>query len=80
MRRLWVPLLLAVAGGYFLHEGWVAAHSVAGTVDYYSKGILYKLLGRVRLPGYALTFLGGLLLVAAAWWLLSGKGRSGRRR
>jgi hypothetical protein len=69
-------LILAVVGGYLLHEGWVAAHSLGGTVDYYSKGIAYKVAGRIQLPGFVLTFLGGAAFIGAAWWVLAAKRRS----
>lgn len=80
MSRILFALLLAVCGGYVIHEGWVAAHSIGGTVDYYSKGIAYKIGGRIRFPGFALTFLGGAVFVLAAWWILSGDRQGGGRR
>lgn len=80
MRRILLALLLAVCGGLLLHEGWVAAHSLGGTLDYYSKGIVYKVAGQIRLPGFALMFGGGALLVGAAWWMLAAGGGRGRRR
>jgi hypothetical protein len=73
-------LLLAVCGGILLHEGWLAAHSLSGTLDYYSKGIAYKIDGYVRLPGFAITFAGGMLFVLAGWLMLDkGRGAASRK-
>ena len=59
-----VALLLGAGHGFRLHDGWMAAHSVAGNLEYYTKGIAYKMDGHVRLPGFALCFAGGILLLA----------------
>jgi TRAP-type C4-dicarboxylate transport system permease small subunit len=80
MKRLLIALLLAVCGGFMVREGWRAAHSMMGNVDYYSKGIAYKIDGHIRLPAFALCFAGGLLLVATGWWILSAEKRSSSRR
>ncbi len=80
MIRCFYAILLAAFGGYLLHEGWVAAHSLSGSLDYYSKGIAYKIGGHVRLPGFAITFVGGLLLLMVGWMLVVAgrKSRGGR--
>ena len=80
MKRLLIALLLAVCGSFLVREGWRAAHSMMGNMDYYSKGIAYKIDGHIRLPAFALCFAGGLLLVATGWWLLSQNGSTGNRR
>ncbi len=81
MIRFLYAILFAAFGGYLLHEGWLAAHSLSGALDYYSKGIAYKIGGRIRLPGFAITFVGGVLLLAASWLLLmAGRNARGRRR
>jgi TRAP-type C4-dicarboxylate transport system permease small subunit len=80
MKRLLIALLLAVCGGFLVREGWRAAHSMMGNMDYYSKGIAYKIDGHIRLPAFALCFAGGLLLVATGWWILASGKRSSSRR
>jgi hypothetical protein len=81
MKRYLAALLFAACGGILLREGWVAAHSISGTMDYYSKGIAYKIGGHVRLPGFVITFIGGILFVFAGWWVLRGSnGRKPSRR
>ena len=45
MSRPLLALLLAVCGGLLLHEGWRAAHSLAGNMDFYGKDIAYKIAG-----------------------------------
>lgn len=80
MIRYLYAVLLAAFGGYLLREGWVAAHSLAGSVDYYSKGIAYKIGGQIRLPGFVITFAGGILLLIAAWFLLVAESKSKGRR
>ena len=80
MSRPLLALLLAVCGGLLLHEGWRAAHSLAGNMDYYSKGLAYKIDGHIRLPAFALCFAGGALLVIAGWRILSAEKRSSPRR
>ena len=80
MKRLLVALFLAVCGGFLVREGWRVAHSVMGNVDYYSKGIAYKIDGHIRLPAFALCFAGGLLLVVTGWWLLTQRERSGKHK
>lgn len=80
MKRYLVALLLATCGGILLREGWLAAHSVSGTVDYYSKGIAYKIGGHIRFPGFMITFAGGVVLVLAGWWILkTDLGPTGRK-
>jgi hypothetical protein len=76
MKRILIALVLAVCGGLLMREGWRAAHSMVGDMDYYSKGIAYKIDGRIRLPVFALCFAGGLLLFATGWWLLTQRERS----
>ena len=80
MKRLLIALLLAVCGGFLVREGWRAAHSMMGNMDYYSKGIAYKIDGHIRLPAFALCFAGGLLLVATGWWILTAGRHSSPRR
>jgi hypothetical protein len=80
MSRSLFGLMLAVCGGYLLHEGWLAAHSLTGTMDYYSKGIAYKIGGHVRLPGFVITFVGGALFILAAWWVLRAEGSASGRK
>jgi hypothetical protein len=80
MSRPLVALLFAACGGLLLHEGWRAAHSLAGHMDYYSKGVAYKIDGHIRLPAFILCFAGGVLLILAAWGLLARAGRSTGRR
>jgi TRAP-type C4-dicarboxylate transport system permease small subunit len=85
MKRILIALLLAVCGGFMVREGWRAAHSMMGNVDYYSKGIAYKIDGHIRLPAFALCFAGGLLMLVTGWWMLTQRERSrnhspGRRR
>jgi len=80
MKRCLVALLLATCGGVLLREGWLAAHSLSGTMDYYSKGIAYKIGGHVRLPGFIIIFTGGILFVLTAWCVLeTGRGSTGRK-
>jgi hypothetical protein len=80
MKRIAIALLLAVCGGCLMREGWRAAHSMVGNMDYYSKGIAYKIDGHIRLPAFALCFAGGLLLFATGWWVLAAEKHSGPRR
>ena len=79
MKRAFIALLLAAVGGFLLCEGWVAAHSLGGTLDYYRKGIAYKIAGQIHLPGFILIFGGGVMFVIAAWWVLPLGGRKKRR-
>lgn len=81
MRQRLIALVLAVAGLCLLREGWIVAHSVTGRIDYAYRGLAYKLLGHVSIPGYVLTLVGGVLLVLAGWRMLaSPRTRSRRRR
>jgi hypothetical protein len=75
-----VALLFAICGGFLLREGWLAAHSMVGSMDYYSKGIAYKIAGHIRFPGFALIFAGGVLFLFASWWTFTTDRRSIGRR